>query len=130
MTTCAATLRIPAELTSTVVMASFRRRLLNAISDNDWVHLSKTKNPHMTDNISSSVALVTGFGTAIGLSYCTSDKDNTSLPFLVRWPLSVIGGFAVGGLSGFIASSPIGVLVVGGSMIPAVVGEKMQMWFS
>ena len=118
-------------MTSTVVTASFRRRLTQAIAENDWVHLSKTKDPHMTDTISSSVALTTGLGTAIGFSYYTSDKDDrSSIPFLVRWPLSVMGGVGVGALTGFIASSPMAVAVVGGSMIPAFVGEKMRKWFS
>ena len=118
-------------MTSTVVTASFRSRLLNAIAENNWAYLSKTKDAGMTDTIASSVALVTGFGTAIGISYYTSDKgDSPSIPFLVRWPLSVMGGIGAGALSGFIASSPIAVLVVGGSMIPAVVGEKMRKWFS
>jgi small-conductance mechanosensitive channel len=112
-------------MASTVVTASFRLRLNQSIYNNDWIYLSKTKNRHMMDSIINSVAFMSGVGTAIAISY-----NNTSLPFLVRWPLSVIGGFAVGGLSGFIASSPIAILVVGGSMIPAVVGEKMRKWFS
>ncbi len=117
-------------MTSTVVTASFRRRLLNAISENDWVHLSKTKDPHMTETIASSVALTTGVGTAVVFSYFTSDNDDrSSIPFLVRWPLSVMGGIGAGALSGFIASSPMAVAVVGGSMIPAFVGEKMRKWF-
>lgn len=117
-------------MVSTVVAVSFRRRLTQAIAENDWTYLSKTKNPGMTDYITSSVALTTGVGTAIGFSYFTSDKDDSpSIPFLVRWPLSVMGGIGAGALSGFIASSPIAVLVVGGSMIPAVVGEKMRKWF-